>query len=113
MELKLRHVNNNSYNNQILFVILFLEVIVLLYFMEEYTTAMAIDFQRLQSRLITNLRERVRSGEITERSLARITGISQPHLHNVLKGKRLLSVGKADQILRQLHLDLTDLMDRD
>jgi hypothetical protein len=113
MKLKLRHVNNNSYNNGFLFVILFLWVIVLLYFMEEYTTAMAIDFQRLQSRLITNLRERVRSGEITERSLARITGISQPHLHNVLKGKRLLSVGKADQMLRQLHLDLTDLMDKD
>jgi transcriptional regulator with XRE-family HTH domain len=86
---------------------------VLLYFGEKYTTAMAMDFQRLQSRLIANLRERVRSGEITERSLARVTGISQPHLHNVLKGKRLLSVGKADQILRQLHLDLADLMDTD
>jgi transcriptional regulator with XRE-family HTH domain len=84
-----------------------------LYFREEYTTAMAMDFQRLQSRLIANLRERVRSGEITERSLARVTGVSQPHLHNVLKGKRLLSAGKADQILRHLHLDLADLMDKD
>jgi len=84
-----------------------------LYFRKEYTTAMAMDFQRLQSRLIMNLRERVRSGEISERSLARVTGISQPHLHNVLKGKRLLSVEKADQILRQLHLDLADLMNMD
>jgi predicted transcriptional regulator len=84
-----------------------------LYFREEYITDMAMDFQRLQSRLITNLRERVRSGEITERNLARVTGVSQPHLHNVLKGKRLLSFGKADQILRQLHLDLADLMNRD
>ena len=74
---------------------------------------MPVDFQRLQSRLITNLQERVRRGEISERRLARMTGISQPHLHNVLKGKRFLSVGMADQILHQLHLDLRDLLDSD
>ncbi len=71
---------------------------------------MGIDFQGLQSLLITHLRERVRSGEITERRLARVTGISQPHLHNVLKGKRLLSVEKSDQILHQLRLNLLDLV---
>ena len=41
--------------------------------------------------------------------LARITGISQPHIHNVLKGKRLLSPEKADEVLRQLQIDLLDL----
>ena len=71
---------------------------------------MGINFQGLQSLLITHLRERVRSGEITERRLARVTGISQPHLHNVLKGKRLLSVEKSDQILMQLRLNLLDLV---
>jgi hypothetical protein len=72
---------------------------------------MAINFQGLQTRLVVHLRHRVRSGEITERSLARVTGLSQPHLHNVLKGKRFLSVGKSDQILHQLHLDLMDLIE--
>jgi hypothetical protein len=72
---------------------------------------MPINFQGLQTRLVVHLRHRVRSGEITERSLARVTGISQPHLHNVLKGKRFLSVGKSDQILHQLHLDLMDLIE--
>lgn len=74
---------------------------------------MTINFQGLQTRLVVHLRHRVRSGEITERSLARVTGISQPHLHNVLKGKRFLSVGKSDQILHQLHLDLMDLIETD
>jgi hypothetical protein len=32
------------------------------------------------------LRERVMNGEISERRLAQLTGISQPHMHNVLKG---------------------------
>jgi transcriptional regulator with XRE-family HTH domain len=74
---------------------------------------MAIDFEWLRLRLILNLRERVRSGEITERRLARVTGVSQPHLHNVLSGKRLLSIEMADQILHQLHLELLDLLDPD
>jgi hypothetical protein len=51
----------------------------------------------------------VRNGEISERGLARIAGISQPHIHNVLKGTRLLSVDMADQMLRRLRIDLADL----
>ena len=74
---------------------------------------MAIDFEWLRLRLILNLRERVRSGEITERRLARITGVSQPHLHNVLSGKRLLSIEMADQVLHRLDLELVDLLDAD
>ncbi|HEY7393104.1 MAG TPA: helix-turn-helix domain-containing protein [Bryobacteraceae bacterium] len=64
-------------------------------------------------RLLRHLRDRIRQGEITERSLAKITGISQPHLHNVLKGKRLLSTEKADRILSYLRLDLRALLDSD
>lgn len=67
-------------------------------------------FESLQLNLIQHLRERVHNGELTERSLARITGISQPHLHNVLKGKRLLSIQKLDRILSYLELDLVDLI---
>ena len=68
-------------------------------------------FCDLHERLIENLRQRVRSGEMTERGLARTTGVSQPHIHHVLRGKRLLSAVTADQILRQLNMDLLDLIE--
>jgi hypothetical protein len=67
-------------------------------------------FQELQSRLVNHLRERVRSGELTERGLARLTGVSQPHIHNVLKGSRAFSVGSADLVLFHLKLDVLDLL---
>jgi transcriptional regulator with XRE-family HTH domain len=69
-----------------------------------------MDFQQLRERLVIHLRDRVRSGELSERGLARISGISQPHIHNVLKGKRVLSLEMSDAILRQLRIDLLDLM---
>lgn len=68
-------------------------------------------FQELHRRLVLLLLERVRNGEMTERGLARVTGISQPHIHNVLKGKRLLSRDTADAILVELHLDVLDLVE--
>jgi hypothetical protein len=67
-------------------------------------------FYDLRQNLLENLRRRVRSGETTERRLAKHTGVSQPHLHNVLKGKRVLSFEKADEILARLHLDVLDLI---
>jgi plasmid maintenance system antidote protein VapI len=69
-----------------------------------------MDFQILHTRFVMHLRERVSSGELTERGIARLTGVSQPHIHNVLKGKRYLSPETADEILRQLKLDLLDLI---
>jgi transcriptional regulator with XRE-family HTH domain len=72
-----------------------------------------MNFNELQQRFAEHLRERVRSGELTERSLARSTGISQPHIHNVLKGKRTLSADRADAVLRYLNLDLVDLIQLD
>ena len=71
-----------------------------------------MNFTGLQYRLLSHLRDRVRGGELTERGLARLTGISQPHMHNVLKGKRLLSIAMTDHLLRQLRLDVLDLVDR-
>jgi antitoxin component HigA of HigAB toxin-antitoxin module len=70
-----------------------------------------VDFREQQRRLIAHLRALVRSGDATERGLARLTGVSQPHMHNVLKGKRLLSLEMADQVLAQLHLDLLDFIE--
>ena len=57
------------------------------------------------------LRARVRNGEVTERGLARLAGISQPHLHNMLKGVRALSAEKADLLLNRLELSVVDLLD--
>ncbi len=58
-------------------------------------------------------RERVRNGEITESHLARLVGISQSHIHNVLKGARKLSPELSDRILQQLHLTTEDLRRED
>ena len=68
-------------------------------------------FHELQRRLLDRLRRRIRSGEVTERGLAKLSGISQPHLHNVLKGKRVLSVEMADEILHNLGLNVLDLLE--
>ena len=69
-----------------------------------------MDFRELQQQLISFLQAKVRSGELTERALARSTGVSQPHIHNVLKGKRSLSLETADAILHGLGLDLADFI---
>jgi transcriptional regulator with XRE-family HTH domain len=72
-----------------------------------------MDFQELERRFLEHLRQRVRGGELSERHLARITGVSQPHIHNVLKGKRTLSPDTADLILHILQLDLLDFIHPD
>jgi hypothetical protein len=74
---------------------------------------LAMNFQELHHRLIGHLRDRVRSGELSERGLARLTGVSQPHIHNVLKGKRTFSNEISDVVLFFLKLDLLDLIDPD
>jgi len=70
-----------------------------------------VNFRELQRRLVAHLHTLVRSGDATERGLARLTGVSQPHMHNVLKGKRLLSLEMADQVVARLHLDLLDFVE--
>ena len=47
---------------------------------------------------------------MTERGHARMTGISQPHIHNVLKGKKLFSLEVCDTILSELNIDLQVLL---
>ncbi|HYP06665.1 MAG TPA: helix-turn-helix transcriptional regulator [Bryobacteraceae bacterium] len=70
-------------------------------------------FGDVRSALIGVLRARVRNGELTERGLARLVGVSQPHIHNVLKGARALSPELSDQILQHLRLSLLDLIQRE
>jgi hypothetical protein len=69
-----------------------------------------LTFEELRSRLLESLRARVRNGEITERRLARVTGISQPHIHNLLKGVRALTPELGDQILSSLQMSLDDFL---
>ena len=67
-------------------------------------------FHELHGRLIDIARERVHAGELTERGLARMCGISQPHMHNALKKIRALSTAAADRLMRTLDIRITDLL---
>jgi len=67
-----------------------------------------VHFQELQGRLVDIARERVRAGELTERGLARMCGISQPHMHNVLKKARAPSTAAADRLMQALDLRIPD-----
>lgn len=67
-------------------------------------------FQDLGLQLLARVRELVRNGSITERRLARLSGISQPHIHNVLKGARTLSAESADRLMQCLQIELKDLI---
>ena len=75
-----------------------------------------MNFQDLHDRLADYIVEQVRHGELTERGLARRAGISQPHLHNILKRKRFFSLQSADLVMHELGLSVLDLIrskDRD
>ena len=67
-------------------------------------------FLELQTRMIAELRIRICNGEITERGFARKVGISQPHIHHVLKGARAVSPELSDRILDGLGLTILDLV---
>ena len=71
-----------------------------------------VTFEDAQLELLAYVRDRIRNGELTERSFARQIGISQPHAHNALKGVRTLSADVLDAILRHFHLSLLDLLTR-
>ena len=66
-------------------------------------------FETLQGRLLDCIKWRVQNGELTERRLAGLVGISQPHMHNILKGVRALSPEMADRILKTLEMSVLDL----
>jgi transcriptional regulator with XRE-family HTH domain len=68
-----------------------------------------LTFRDARHKLLAYVRDEVRNGDLTERSFARLVGISQPHAHNVLKGARTLSPQIFDLILKYLHLSLLDL----
>jgi hypothetical protein len=69
-----------------------------------------MNFQDLHRSLGDYIAKKVRNGELTERGLAIRAGISKPHLHNMLKGKRFFSLQSADLVLQELGLTVHDLM---
>jgi hypothetical protein len=68
-------------------------------------------FVEVQGRLLLRIRHLIHNGELTERGFARISGISQPHIHKVLKGARTLSTERFDLLLTALHWSLLDLFE--
>jgi transcriptional regulator with XRE-family HTH domain len=68
-------------------------------------------FGLLKKRLHGYLLRLVQNGDTTERGLARQTGISQPHIHNLLKGIRSMNPDIADAIMSKLGLTVLDLFD--
>lgn len=69
-----------------------------------------VTFALIQKRLLELLRYRLRNGDFTERGLGRVVGISQPHIHNVLKGVRVLSPDLSDMLITGLDLSLVELL---
>ena len=72
-----------------------------------------LTFQDAQLKLLAQVRDRIRNGEFTESGFARFIGISQPHVHNVLKGVRKLSPQILDAIMSRLHISLLDFVPMD
>ena len=66
-------------------------------------------YRDAQSKLLALVRDRIQNGELTERGLALRIGISQPHVHNVLKGARNLSPEIFDSMLEHFQMSLLDL----
>jgi plasmid maintenance system antidote protein VapI len=71
-----------------------------------------VSFRDLQDRLISFVVMKIRNGEFTERRLARVLGVSQPQLHNVLKGARPLKPEFADCLFEHFEIGVVDLLSR-
>ncbi len=63
----------------------------------------------LIERLRAAANARIRSGRLTERGLARLAGLSQPHVHLFLHGARGVTVEAADRLLAALNLPAGEL----
>lgn len=78
--------------------------------MKSELKSVGVTFEELARRLASYIRSRINNGEFTERSLARVLLISQPHLHNVLKGVRRVNVQFADRVMSKFKISILDLV---
>lgn len=72
-----------------------------------------VGFEELLARARMRVQEKIRNGEITERGLARLAGISQSHVHNALKGARDMRPKTVDRVLRAMRINICDLIVRE
>lgn len=77
---------------------------------ESFPAREKITFHMLETRLIATVNARIQNGEFTERGLAKLLAISQPQMHNILKGARKLRVEVADRLLCAFGLTIIDLL---
>ena len=68
-------------------------------------------FFNLRELLLIRLRRMLENGAVSESTLARRLGVSQPHLHNTLKGVRGVTIQMADQFLESMGWSVLDLVD--
>ncbi|MGO9240012.1 MAG: helix-turn-helix transcriptional regulator [Bryobacteraceae bacterium] len=66
-------------------------------------------FDLLYQRLLERLRFQIAAGSLTVRRLARQIGISQPHMQNLISGKRAMNVEMADRLLEFLGISPLNL----
>ena len=83
------------------------------YFEAESHGLRQLGFRDISERLILFVVGRIRNGDYTERGLARVAGVSQPHLHHVLKGARPLRPELADVLLACFRINVLDLLRQD
>jgi hypothetical protein len=69
-----------------------------------------VNFRDLQGRLLDLARRKIRNGVVTERGLARLSGLSQPHVHNAFSNIRTLSIESTDRVMAALNLTIGDLL---
>lgn len=79
--------------------------------MESIYARKTVGFAALQTRLIGSVNTRIQNGEFTERGLARMLGLSQSQVHNVLKGARRFRPELADRILQKFGMSLLQLLE--
>lgn len=69
-----------------------------------------ISFLTLRSQFLEEVRRRIRNGQWTERRLAVTIGISQPHLHHILRELRTATPKISDALLEALNFSLLDCL---
>src|SRR5271157_5193322 len=68
-----------------------------------------LPFATLFQRLLRRLRFQIAAGSLTVRRLAGQIGISQPHMQNMVGGKRAMTLEMADRLLAFLAISPLDL----
>lgn len=69
-----------------------------------------MNFNEMYNQFLLDLGRSIASGHMSLKVLAGKTGITQPHLSNVLKHKRMLSIAAIDKVLAAMEWTIADLI---